>query len=229
MFKKKPLSEEQIAEYLREHPDFFEAQAQLLGEINIGHDSGGAVSLVERQVSVLRERNQEMRERLSELIANARDNDRLFEKTKALILSLVAEQDIESLQQRFEQQLLKDFDVDFARLIVFGTPTRLGSEVKTVSLERAMEHIGGLVKSGKSVCGHLREDELQFLFDQNAEQVGSAAVVPLSASKHGQAIGVIAIASKDPEHFRSSMGTLFLDYVAEVLNRLVPQHLDNAA
>ena len=95
-----PLEPEQIEAYLREHLDFFEQHHDLLAEITLPHESGVAVSLVERQVSILRERNIDMRNRLSKLLDNARDNDKLFDKSKRLVLSLIEGQDTEEFRQQ---------------------------------------------------------------------------------------------------------------------------------
>ena len=81
------LDEEQVREYLKENGDFLQRNPDMLDYLHISHPSGSAVSLVEKQVSVLRERNVEMRHRLNALTANARDNDRLYEQTRRLHLA----------------------------------------------------------------------------------------------------------------------------------------------
>ena len=83
------ITEQDVVDYLRKNPAFFVSQPGLLADISLPHESGQAISLVERQVSVLRERNMDMRHRLSKLLDNARDNDRLFDKTKKLVLALL--------------------------------------------------------------------------------------------------------------------------------------------
>ncbi len=80
---------EAVAAYLRAHPEFFVDHDELLAELRLPHQPGAAVSLVERQVKLLRERNIEMRHRLSQLMDVARDNDRLFDKTRRLVLDLL--------------------------------------------------------------------------------------------------------------------------------------------
>ena len=72
------------------------------------------------------------------------------------------------------------------------------------------------------MCGTLGSKELEFVFGNHASEIGSVAVVPLM---HGSAFGLLAIGNRDPNYYRSSMGTLFLGYIAEVLNRLLPKYL----
>lgn len=216
-------SPEQIAGYLRLHPDFFLKRPDLLTDIEVAHPTGGAVSLLERQVSILRERNMDMRHRLNSLLDNARTNDRLFEQTKQLVLHLLEAQTLDQIVDTFVNSLQHDFQIDFATMVLIGNPNaHRGVRARVVSLDDARAQIDSLLKSSKAVCGVLRPEEVRFLFPDHNRQVGSAAVVPLS---YGNPLGVLAIASTDANYFRSSMGTLFLGYIAEVLNRLLPKHL----
>lgn len=218
------LSADQVADYLKRHPEFFQNRDDLLLELELTHpNSGAAVSLLERQVSLLRERNMDMRQRLAGLLDNARNNDRLFEQTKRLVLQLLESQGLDELAETFERSLTDDFGIDFASLTYFGNPMRhRGVRSRVVPVTEARQHIEGLLKSSRAICGVLRPEEVTFLFPQHAREVGSAAVVPL---QFGHPLGVLAIASRDPNYFRSSMGTIFLGYIAEALNRLLPRHL----
>jgi uncharacterized protein YigA (DUF484 family) len=83
------LTDEEVISYLRLDPDFFQRHASLLSELNLPHESGAAVSLVERQVAILRERNMNMRRRMNELIEAAKENESLFEKIRSLTLELL--------------------------------------------------------------------------------------------------------------------------------------------
>jgi len=214
-----PLDAEQVAAYLRQHPEFFVAHDELIPEMRIPHDSGSAVSLVERQVRLLRERNIEMRHRLAQLMDVARDNDRLFEKTRRLVLDLLDATSLEDVVSTVEDSLRHEFQVPFVSLILFSDSNLPVG--RSVSSAEAHQAIGGLLSGGKTVCGVLRPHELTFLFGETeGAGVGSAAVVSLS---YQGLHGVLAIGSSDPQHYKSSLGTLFLGYVAEVLARVLPR------
>lgn len=216
---KPPLPDaEAVAAYLSAHPEFFVDHDELIPELRIPHLPGGAVSLVERQVKLLRERNIEMRHRLSQLMDVARDNDRLFDKTRRLVLDLLDANSLEEVVSCVEDSLRREFQVPFVSLILFcDVPLPVG---RSVSSAEAHQAIGGLLAGGKTICGVLREHELNFLFgNEDGAQVGSAAVVSIS---HQGLHGVLAIGSADPQHYKSSLGTLFLGYIAEVLARVVP-------
>ena len=208
---------EAVAAYLSAHPEFFVEHDELIPELRIPHQPGDAVSLVERQVRLLRERNIEMRHRLSQLMDVARENDRLFDKTRRLVLDLLDATSLEDVVSTVEDSLRHEFQVPYVSLILFSeTPLSVG---RSVSNAEAQQAIGGLLSGGKTVCGVLRPHELAFLFGEEAsKEIGSAAVVALD---HQQ--GILAIGSPDPQHYKSSLGTLFLGYVAEVLARVLPR------
>jgi uncharacterized protein YigA (DUF484 family) len=219
----KDISEEDVAKYLKSHSGFFLKRDDLLLELKLSHPSGQAVSLLERQVSLLRERNMDMRNRLGSLVDNATGNDQLFEQTKQLVLALIEAQGLDAIVNTFNRSILSDFDIDYSSLTLFSDPERHRSlAARVVPIDEAFEKIPSLLKSDNTTCGVLRPHELEFLFSGQSTHVKSAAVVPLN---FGNLLGVVAIGSNDPNKFRSNMGTLFLDYIAQVLNRVIPRHL----
>jgi hypothetical protein len=217
------ITAEQVSRFLRKNTDFFYNRDDLLLEMHLPHESGKAISLLERQVNILRERNIDMRHRLSRLLDTAKDNDKLFDKTKRLVLDLLAAEDLDELVTAVNNSLQNDFQADISSLTLFGQPEQhRHSQARVVALADAKKHIAGILKHSRAVCGVLRQEELAFLFPDHHSQVGSAAVVPLNAD---YPLGILAIGSFDPHYFKSSMGTLFLSYIAEVLNRTLPRHL----
>ncbi|KJH84148.1 MULTISPECIES: DUF484 family protein [Pseudomonadaceae] len=209
---------ETVVAYLRAHPEFFVDHDELIPELRIPHLPGGAVSLVERQVKLLRERNIEMRHRLSQLMDVARDNDRLFDKTRRLVLDLLDANSLEEIIGAVDESLRHEFQVPYVSLILFSdSPLPVG---RSVTAAEAQQAIGGLLGTGKTVCGVLRPHELAFLFgEEESSGIGSAAVVALNQQQ-----GILAIGSQDPQHYKSSLGTLFLGYIAEVLTRVLPHY-----
>jgi len=217
------VTEQDIIAYLREHPDFFVKQPNLLADLRLPHESGQAISLVERQVSILRERNMDMRHRLSKLLDNARENDQLFDKTKRLVLSLLEGKNLNDTIDVLLHSFNSDFKIHYTTLLLYGNPESMpNTSARIVSVQEARENIGALLKGNKAMCGAFSESETQYLFGENAERVGSVALVPLS---FGNNFGLLAIANRDPNYYRSSMGTLFLSYIAEVLNRTLPAQI----
>ncbi|MEM1110865.1 MAG: DUF484 family protein [Pseudomonadota bacterium] len=217
------LDEHDVREYLKENGDFLKKNPDLLDYLHISHASGSAVSLVEKQVSVLRERNVEMRRRLNTLTANARDNDALYERTRGLVLGLLEAQSRDALCATFNRSMAEDFDVEHASIVLFGDPSASTETCRIESHEHATAEIGTLLRSRKAMCGALRPEELAFLFPA-APSLGSAAVMPLYRDRE---MGFIAVGSADAQRYDSAMGTVFLHHLADVIVRLLPA-LDRA-
>jgi uncharacterized protein YigA (DUF484 family) len=221
------MTEEDMANYLRQHPDFFIDKPSLLANLSLPHESGKAISLVERQVSVLRERNMDMRHRLTALIDNARINDQLFEKTKRLILSLLEAQDINDFIDALMHSFTNDFAIPHTVLLLFSEHIdeehlSTKSHVKIAGYSESQHILGTIISNNQTVCGQLDTGEQQFLFEKDATAIGSTAITPLAGANP---LGILAIGNSDPDYYRSSMNTLFLSYIGEVLSRLLPQHL----
>jgi uncharacterized protein YigA (DUF484 family) len=213
------INDEMVRDYLIENNDFLQRNPEMLDYLHISHASGSAISLVEKQVGVLRERNIEMRRRLNTLTANARDNDKLYEQTRSLVLNLLAANSCADMQGAFVDSMKNDFQAEHASMILFGDPDQGDRNMRIETLENAKNEIGALLKGRKAVCGALRKAELTYLFPKSGD-IGSAALMPLS---NGEELGIIAVGSSDANRYNSSMGTLFLTHIADVMVRLLPR------
>jgi uncharacterized protein YigA (DUF484 family) len=217
-------SDEDVLAFLMDNGDFLQRNPELLDHLQISHASGSAVSLVEKQVSVLRERNVEMRHRLKALTANARENDRLFEQTRALVVRLLEANSVAELYAGFMDAMKNGFDAEYACMILFEDGGGR-DDYRVDTLENARAAIGALLNGRKPICGALRKEEFNYLFAAGGgarpiNQGGSAAIMPLT---DGSQLGLIAVGSADAGRYTSGMGTLFLAHIAEVMLRLLPR------
>lgn len=219
-----PVSEAQVVAYLRNHPDFFQQHSHLLSELHLRHESGSAVSLVERQVAVLRERNMVMRRRMSELMQTAKRNDELFAKTRTLTLELLHVDSWHELNEVLATYVLTDFHADFVCCHLPSGSADSPRAVPPVALDHLTSHDGALphqrfVRGSYPVCTTLRTEELAELFPTMSHRAeGSAVLAPLALEGPD---GCLAIGSRDPHAFTPDMDTLFVTYIAEVLSRVV--------
>lgn len=213
-----PRDEDSVMRYLRDNPDFFGRHPTLLTDLSLPHDSGEAISLVERQVAILRERNIDMRRRLTHLVGAANDNDTLFEKTRRFTLQALDCESLDAIDGVLADTLIDDFAADYARCFVFH-PRAFESGRHLFYLSSAAElPLLHLTQTTSLSCGALRTDELQQLFGDGIKGDGSAGLVRL---RHGELIGVLAIGSRDPTRFSPDMGTLFIRYIGDVLSRVL--------
>ena len=209
------LDDQAIVDYLRSNPAFFHRHAALLSELDLPHDSGKAVSLIERQVAVLRDRNMAMRRRMNDLLQAARDNDTLFSKTRSLTLAMLDVASWHELNEVLATNMLVDFAADFVCCHVTG---------RTVALDHIVSHREALpsdrfTKGTSPVCLTLRGDEMQTLFPtQQHDEPGSVVLIPLRLE---QPDGCLAVGSRDPRRYSPEMDTLFANYIGDVLARIV--------
>ncbi len=217
------LDDETVIRYLRAHPEFFARHPGFTADILLPHDSGQAVSLVERQVSLLRERNIELRKRLASLLHAASDNDQLFAKTRTLTLALLDAPDLASLEGHLRSQLLEDFGADFISCHYAGVSPR-----QTVSASLGLvQHCAGrgdiplpqMTGNKGRYCGPLRAEEMTAAFGPEANSAGSAVLVTLQGPSGSGLTGLLAIGSRQPGHFSPDMGTLFISHLGDVLAR----------
>jgi uncharacterized protein YigA (DUF484 family) len=216
-------SPQQVADYLKSNPAFFEGRDDLLLQLEIPHQRGASVSLVERQVSLLRENNIEMRRRLNDLMSAAKSNDLTFKRTRELILALLRASTTEQFLEALENSLKKDFKCNSCRLIIFGNqPRTINHWVSSIPQDTVRKNIPGLVENNRPVLGVLRPEEQAYIFGVDSKKVKSIALLPIKSEK---ASALLAIGNKDPEYFQARMGTLFLNFIADVLGHLMPLHV----
>lgn len=213
------INDDIVRDYLIEHADFLQRNPEMLDHLHISHASGSAISLVEKQVGVLRERNVEMRRRLNTLTGNARDNDKLYEQTRTLVLSLLEAQSFADLSRIYNDSMKSEFKVEHSSMILFAEDTTADRNCRIETLESAKTQIGALIRGRKAVCGALRKDELSYLFPKSGE-IGSAALMPMYKDKE---LGIIAVGSSDASRYSSAMGTVFLTHIADVIIRILPR------
>lgn len=216
------LSAEQVAKYLQDNPDFFVARDELLRSLTLPHDSGRAISLVERQVHLFREQRDTLRNELIELLSIARQNDRLFEKSKRLLMQVIEARNLNEMASAIDDSIRGDFRLDAASLLLVGDELPVGitsGALHQVTEAEAKEQLGSLLDGERAVCGQFREADRNFLFPGREEPVASVALVPLRTDR---LIGVFAVGSCQPGYFDQSMGSLFLSYISDTLSRLLP-------
>ena len=138
-------TEQIVRDFLQANPTFLDKNPDILESLSLPHNAGNAVSLVERQVGVMRDRNKEMRKRLDNMLETAHDNDLLFEKTKRLVLNLLEAKNLPALIETLYDSLGKDYAIDFYSLTLLGDDKQLPPTMARVSsIEKANEKVGTL-------------------------------------------------------------------------------------
>jgi len=214
------LSEQAIHHFLAANPDFFERHPKLLSSLQLPHASGGAVSLVERQVSMLRQKEFKLERKLKELIQVARENDVLASKIHELTLRLLAADDLGKTIVAIEEALRSGFSADQAVLVLFGDPGAFddidaGRFLRVVGRDdEALSPFGTFLNGSGARCGRIRDSQRAFLFHNDADDIGSAALVPLG---DGAEVGFLAVGSIDSDRFHPGMSIDFLTRLGQLV------------
>lgn len=214
-----------VKAYLREYPDFFEDNRALLDTLQIPHGSGGGtVSLVERQVATLRQKNLTLDRKLRELIDVARANDGLVQKIHNLTLALILADTPAGALEAIEEHLRTSFAADHAVMVLFsdnGGFEELPKSRFLRQIERRAQEVKPFetfLGSARPRCGQIRDSQRTFLFSNDADEVGSAALIPLGDQAQ---MGFVAIGSNSGDHFHPAMSTDFLMRLGEVVTTVL--------
>lgn len=213
-------ADQEIADYLAAHPDFFERHAGLLEQLRLPHRAGKAtVSLVERQVSVLQDKNRALERRLHELVDVARSNSHLSDKVHALAIRLLQGGDTAAVLAGLESGLREDFGASQAVVVLLHNTSEIVQGPKTRFLraadrsDPALQPFATFMQQGRPRCGRIRDVQREFLFPGEEAGIASVAMVPLGPKCE---IGILAIGSSDGHRFNPTMSTDFLSRIGEL-------------
>lgn len=221
--QQKPIDAEQVAQFLRENPEFFINRDSLLADITLPHESGQAISLLERQVKILRDRGIESRHTLSALVENAKYNDQLFNVTRALILALLMEDDVAQIASATEANLCTQPGIDACSLILFAAPELRDAEHTRIETKEFIEEdFPSLMRDRRTLCSAIEKETAAKLFPKNSNGIRSVALCPIGRNNM---IGVLVIGNKSQEYFNAELETLFLDFIGEVLESILNRQL----
>ncbi len=221
--------DQEVADYLRRHPGFFENKPTLLADLRVPHATGSAVSLVERQVAVLREGNAGLQKQLKELVQVARENGQLNARLHKFTLQIIENDSLDTLLVLIDKQLRHNFSASLValRLLVGTSDNKLAAGDEFPEDADALRGLfRRLLSAGKPHCGQLNGEQLAALFGEQAEGIASSAVLPLG--KRGD-LGLLAIGSFEKDCYHASMDTSFLDNLAEVITVAMGRYLDTGS
>jgi len=219
------VAEDQIAEHLAAHPEFFERHPGLLARLQLPHQRGSAaISLVERQVLVLREKHAALEQKLRELIENGRANDAIADRMHRLTRRLLRARDFNAAIAGLETSLREDFGA--SRWVILITDPSLISLAGAASAHLRVVPRGSpelkifetFFESARPRSGQIRDTQRDYLFGADGSQVGSTVLIPLGERA---GLGLLAIASHDTERYLPTMSTDFLVRIGEIVSEAI--------
>jgi len=215
-----------VEQYLLENPDFFESRHDLVRQLAVPHAAGTTLSLIEKQVAVLKQENHSLRRQISQLIANGRENELLQTRLHDLYLELMDTDSMADISRTLAERLAMDFSADYVTLVLFVPDVDKHDQGEAVSLIYVSRTASGILPepyaelSGKETpyCGRLAADQLAALFPVNSAQIQSVALIPLGRE---ECYGLLAIGSEDKMRFHADIGTTFLDQLGRFVDRVM--------
>ncbi|WP_018860951.1 MULTISPECIES: DUF484 family protein [unclassified Thioalkalivibrio] len=215
----KTLTAADVEAYLRDHPDFFQDHLPLLDILRLPHPAGGAVSLMERQVALLREKHRAMEQHMGELVERARDNERMGQHLHELAKTLMRAENLDAVLALTQDALRNELGAERVSI-------RLADrEVDDLhALESGeLSTFDPLFARGKAQCGRVPGEMLDVLFD-SADGIGSAILMPLG--DESDRIGVLGLASDSPDRFQPDMGIYFVTHIGDLLAESIRCHVE---
>lgn len=215
------MKPDEVAGYLKEHPDFFEQYAELLAEIYIPHPHGGrAIPISERQILTLREKNRQIEGKLREVIQYGEENDAISEKVHRISVALLAASELRGVLNAVYLNLREDFAVPHVALRLWrGGASRADMPELAPVSEGSREFAASLANP---YCSSHAMVDTGAWFGDAGSHLRSFSYLPL---RDGEPFGLLALASEDPQRFYPEMGTLYLKRLAELVSAAVARHL----
>jgi uncharacterized protein len=205
------MNADDVARYLRTHPQFFDQHPELLEGIQVPHPYGGrAIPLAERQTVALRDKNKALEGKLGELLQFGEENDAISEKVHRLSVALAGARDFPALAASIYFHLREDFAVPHVALRVWGKSVPADFDEARAVDDAQRNHAAAM---GSPQCGAAAGNPFVPWFGEAQQHVRSVALVPLGQTT---VFGLLALGSEDPKRFFPEMGTLYLRRIGEL-------------
>lgn len=207
------LTEQAIADFLKDHPDFFQRHDHLLTSLKISHQERGAISLVEMQLNRLRERVSELEEDITQLMSVAASNENLYRAIARAHSKLFSAKKEIDIQKALAELAL---NLKLSVSLRFYDETLIKEDVKKIKASHF---------SGQSIyLGRLRKQDAEVFISQPPE-LGSYMLIPVTHAEKN--FGFLSFASQEGGHFQPHMDTLFVEQLAQHIGILLAELRDN--
>jgi uncharacterized protein YigA (DUF484 family) len=209
-----PITEDDIANFLANTPDFFERHAELLATVQLSSGHGGrAISLQERQAGMLRDKIRGLESRVVEMIRHGQENVAIADKMQSWMLSLLMTPAARDLPDAIAQELQTQFQIPQAAIKVWDVAAPFSDcDFATGVSDDARSFAASL---STPFCGlNAGLEAAQWLPEPAAAK--SVALIALRSGAATQAFGLLVLASPNAERFTSGMGTDFLQRIGEL-------------
>ncbi|MDX9706813.1 MAG: DUF484 family protein [Azospira sp.] len=216
---------DEVAHYLQNNPQFFEQYADLMAQIAIPHPHGGrAISITERQMLTLRDKNRQLEAKLGELIGFGEENDAIGEKMHRLAVALISAYTFPAVMHTLGYHLREDFAIPEVAVRLWSLPAgELESLPEFAIVSQELQVYAESLK--QPYCGSTTGFETSTWFGEVAQNIRSQALIAL---KNGGTIGMIALGAYDPERFYAGIGSVYLERLGDMASAAIARTLKTA-
>jgi len=212
--------EAKVIQYLQNNPELLMAYPEVFSSLAIPHQTGGATSLLERQLRLLRDENQSLKSKIDDLVGIARENEELNQRFHRLALELMSTDQLHDVLAMVQDQVQTFFYTDFVCFRFLPGVSESGNILNGLYLDAQsgiVDSVKPWIQARKPICGRQDEKINRELFGPDI-RIGSSAFIPLY---HTGDLGLLCLGSVSADRFGQSMGTIFLQQLGELVsNRL---------
>ena len=207
------MKSDEVAQYLQDNPQFFEDYADLMSRVVIPHPHGGrTISITERQMLSLRDKNKQLEVKMNELLQFGEENDSISEKMHRLGVAMIAAASFQSVLHTLNFHLRDDFSIPHVALRLWNRPDSAEELPEFAEVSAELQAFAETL--GQLYCGSTSGFETSSWFGEASKQVRSQALIAMRNG--GGTIGMIALGSEDAQRFYAGMGTLYLERLGEM-------------
>jgi len=211
---------EEVAQYLKQHPQFFDEYADMLADIYVPHPHGGrAIPISERQIVTLRDKNHILQDKLRELVKFGEENDVISEKMHRLSIMFLTFTHLNDFLNELNSILRDNFSVPHVALRLWNINCDSLEMSKFISTNTETHTVTNRLLH--PYCGPQLTDEIKSWFGESATHLRSFSMIPLRIR---QTIGVLVLASEEPQRFYPEMGTLYLQRLGDLVSTAISRY-----
>lgn len=216
------MKSDEVADYLHDNPQFFEEHADLMTNLVIPHPHGGrTISITERQMLALRDKNKKLEGKMGELLQFGEENDGISEKMHRLAVGMIAAGNFQSALQTLNFHLRDDFAVPHVAVRLWNRPTETDELPEFAQVSEKLQAFAETL--AQPYCGSTAGFETSSWFGESAPHIRSQALIAMRNG--GGTIGMIAMGSEDVERFYAGMGTIYLERLGEMTSAALARAL----